>query len=88
MMELTLSGHRPRDTMASLEKLSPEQLQARMEEVLPQRYIKVLKLYLGLEDGRKHTLEEIGILWGVSRERIRQLRDRALLRLRDEGISI
>ena len=67
--------------------LTDEQLQARMEEILPPRDLKVLKLNLGLEDGHKHSLEEIGVLMGVTRERIRQLRDRALLRLRDDGID-
>jgi RNA polymerase primary sigma factor len=40
-------------------------------------------LYFGLEGGREHTLEEIGDILGVTRERIRQLRDRALKRLRE-----
>ncbi|HJR16879.1 MAG TPA: RNA polymerase sigma factor RpoD/SigA [Gemmatimonadales bacterium] len=51
--------------------------------VLPPRDAKVLRLYFGLNDGREHTLEEIGGLLGVTRERVRQLRDRALKRLRD-----
>jgi RNA polymerase primary sigma factor len=50
---------------------------------LPARDAKVLRLYFGLNDGREHTLEEIGGLLGVTRERVRQLRDRALKRLRD-----
>jgi RNA polymerase primary sigma factor len=50
---------------------------------LPPRDAKVLRLYFGLNDGREHTLEEIGGLLGVTRERVRQLRDRALKRLRD-----
>ena len=50
---------------------------------LPERDAKVLRLYFGLNDGREHTLEEIGGLLGVTRERVRQLRDRALKRLRD-----
>jgi RNA polymerase primary sigma factor len=50
---------------------------------LPARDAKVLRLYFGLSDGREHTLEEIGSLLGVTRERVRQLRDRALKRLRD-----
>ncbi len=44
---------------------------------------RVLKLYFGLNGGREHTLEEIGAIFGVTRERIRQLRDRALKRLRE-----
>jgi RNA polymerase primary sigma factor len=48
---------------------------------LPARDAKVLRLYFGLNEGREHTLEEIGGLLGVTRERVRQLRDRALKRL-------
>lgn len=47
------------------------------------RDAKVLRLYFGLEGEREHTLEEIGNMLGVTRERIRQLRDRALRRLRE-----
>ena len=50
---------------------------------LETRDAKVLRLYFGLEGEREHTLEEIGNMLGVTRERIRQLRDRALRRLRD-----
>jgi RNA polymerase primary sigma factor len=50
---------------------------------LPPRDAKVLRLYFGLDDGNSRTLEEIGRMMGVTRERIRQLRDRALLRLRE-----
>ncbi len=52
-------------------------------ETLEARDAKVLRLYFGLEGEREHTLEEIGNLLGVTRERIRQLRDRALRRLRE-----
>ena len=50
---------------------------------LDARDAKVLKLYFGLQGEREHTLEEIGNMLGVTRERIRQLRDRALRRLRE-----
>ena len=49
---------------------------------LQRRDAKVLRLYFGLDGGREHTLEEIGGMLGVTRERVRQLRDRALKRLR------
>jgi RNA polymerase primary sigma factor len=42
----------------------------------------VLKLRFGLNDGNKRTLEEIGQLFGVSRERVRQIETRALNKLR------
>jgi len=51
------------------------------------RDAKVLRLYFGLEGGREHTLEEIGSLLGVTRERVRQLRDRALKRLREGDVG-
>ena len=49
---------------------------------LPPRDAKILRLYFGLEEDREHTLDEIGKMLGVTRERVRQLRDRALKRLR------
>jgi len=51
---------------------------------LPPRDAKVLRLYFGLDDGQTRTLEEIGRMMGVTRERIRQLRDRALRQLREQ----
>jgi RNA polymerase primary sigma factor len=54
---------------------------------LPARGAKVLRLYFGLDGGREHTLEEIGGLLGVTRERVRQLRDRALKRLREGEVG-
>ena len=59
-------------------------------KTLDARDAKVLRLYFGLEGEREHTLEEIGNLLGVTRERIRQLRDRALRRLRegDKGAAL
>ncbi len=54
---------------------------------LQKRDAKVLRLYFGLDGGREHTLEEIGGMLGVTRERVRQLRDRALKRLRDGDVG-
>ena len=54
---------------------------------LQKRDAKVLRLYFGLDGGREHTLEEIGGMLGVTRERVRQLRDRALKRLREGAVG-
>jgi RNA polymerase primary sigma factor len=54
---------------------------------LPPRDARVLRLYFGLDGGREHTLEEIGAMFGVTRERVRQLRDRALKRLREGDVG-
>jgi len=54
---------------------------------LPARDARVLRLYFGLDDGQEHTLEEIGGMLGVTRERVRQLRDRALKRLGEGDVG-
>ena len=61
---------------------------ARQEEVkellekLGDRERQVIRLRYGLEDGRTHTLEEIGDMLGVTRERVRQIEARAMEKLR------
>ncbi len=54
------------------------------------RDARVVRLYYGLQGEDPHTLEQIGRLLGVTRERVRQLRDRALRELREgaEGQSL
>jgi len=49
---------------------------------LTEREQKILKLRFGLEDGRSHTLEEVGQEFNVTRERIRQIEAKALAKLR------
>lgn len=50
---------------------------------LPLREQKVLRMRFGLEDGYSHTLEEVGYLFQVTRERIRQIEAKALRKLRN-----
>jgi RNA polymerase primary sigma factor len=50
--------------------------------LLTQREQKILRMRFGLEDGRGHTLEEVGQEFGVTRERIRQIEAKALAKLR------
>ncbi|MEX0893914.1 MAG: sigma-70 family RNA polymerase sigma factor [Gemmatimonadota bacterium] len=55
---------------------------------LKEREARVLRLYFGLEDARDPmTLEEIGALLGITRERVRQIKEKALLRLRHASRS-
>lgn len=49
---------------------------------LEDRQARVLRLYYGLDDEEPKTLEEIGGVLGVTRERVRQIREKALARLR------
>lgn len=53
--------------------------------MLEERQRRVLQLYFGMEDGVCHTLEQIGQLVGVSKERARQIRNQALKKLKDLG---
>ncbi|MCC7543646.1 RNA polymerase sigma factor RpoD [bacterium] len=50
--------------------------------LLTPREQKILRMRFGLEDGRSHTLEEVGQEFGVTRERIRQIEAKALAKLR------
>ena len=51
---------------------------------LDQRENKILAMRFGLEDGRERTLEEVGAQLGVTRERIRQIQEQALKKLREK----
>ena len=70
----------------AMEQFLAEQIELALR-TLPARDAKVLRLYFGLDGGREHTLEEIGGMLGVTRERVRQLRDRALKRLREGQVG-
>jgi len=60
-------------------------LREKIEEVLdtlPPREARILRLRFGLENGHTYTLEEVGVKFGLTRERIRQIEGKALRRLR------
>ncbi|HHV19630.1 MAG TPA: RNA polymerase sigma factor RpoD [Thermoanaerobacterales bacterium] len=74
----------PADAAAYL--LLKEQLEDVLETLTP-REEKVLRLRFGLDDGRPRTLEEVGQVFGVTRERIRQIEAKALRKLRHPSRS-
>ena len=51
-------------------------------DTLTQREADVLTMRFGMYDGRTHTLEEVGQIFGVTRERIRQIENKAIRKLR------
>ena len=56
-------------------------------KTLTPREEAVLKLRFGLEDGRPRTLEEVGKVFDITRERIRQIEAKALRKLRHPSRS-
>lgn len=73
------SAVRPEE--ATDEHLLKEQVMEVVNE-LSDREQKIIKLRFGLDGGRPHTLEEVGAEFAVTRERIRQIEAKALIKLR------
>lgn len=71
---------------ATATNLLREQLEKAMASLTP-REEKVLRLRFGFEDGKPHTLEEVGKKFNVTRERVRQIESKALRRLRHPSKS-
>lgn len=69
---------------ATMSNLLREKLKEIIDH-LPLREQRVLKMRFGLEDGYIHTLEEVGYLFQVTRERIRQIESKALRKLKNPG---
>jgi len=54
--------------------------------VLDEREREILKLRYGFTDGKEYTLEEVGRLFSITRERVRQIEAKAIRRLRNPEI--
>jgi RNA polymerase primary sigma factor len=73
------------DTVSPEESATTQLLKEHVKDLLgslTEREQKILKLRFGLEDGKSHTLEEVGQEFNVTRERIRQIEAKALAKLR------
>jgi len=66
---------------ATSQQLLKDKIKQFLGDLSP-REQKILKMRFGLEDGRTHTLEEVGKEFGVTRERIRQIEAKALSKLK------
>jgi len=77
----TLSPHE-----AFIEARRSEDIEAALSALAP-REKDILERYFGLDGQEPHTLEEIGRTYRLTRERVRQIRDRAIVRLRNSPSS-
>lgn len=78
------------DAVSPADHAANELLKEQLEDVLDtltDREENVLRLRFGLDDGRTRTLEEVGKVFGVTRERIRQIEAKALRKLRHPSRS-
>jgi RNA polymerase primary sigma factor len=78
------------EALAPQDAAAYELLKEQLEDVLDtltEREENVLRLRFGLDDGRTRTLEEVGKVFGVTRERIRQIEAKALRKLRHPSRS-
>ena len=66
---------------SAMKKITNEDIDAVLKTLTP-REEEVVRLRFGLRDGRCHTLEEVGLQFDVTRERIRQIEAKALRKLR------
>jgi RNA polymerase primary sigma factor len=76
--------HGPRPDAQAIEHALSESIDSCFKS-LREREARILRLYFGLDAPEPMTLEEIGAMLGITRERVRQIKEKALQRLRHQG---
>lgn len=72
--------------ISSTERMLKEHIKELLVDLLP-REAEVLKLRYGLEDGQTRTLEQVGRIFNITRERVRQIEFKAMKKLREPAKS-
>jgi RNA polymerase primary sigma factor len=85
MLDTIAGSHEPPDNKLIIDSLQGEI--ARALATLTQRESEVISLYFGLSGGASMTLEEIGEKFNITRERVRQIKEKATHRLRHTSRS-
>jgi len=81
MLDLMSIGDEASPDLELMEKSLSDEIRAGLSTLSP-REIEILCSYYGLNGKNSHTLDEIGEMYGLTRERVRQIRERAIRRLR------
>ncbi|MEX1143356.1 MAG: sigma-70 family RNA polymerase sigma factor [Anaerolineales bacterium] len=76
----------PSPEESTAQSLLQQDLARTIEDNLPLREARILRLRFGLDDGRVHSLSDVGRRLGVTRERVRQIEAQALRKLRDPRV--
>ena len=84
LLEFVKDEKTPPPSSRAARTLLREQLEEILVDLTP-REKKILAMRFGLNDGINHTLEEVGQVFGVTRERIRQIEAKALEKIRQHG---
>jgi RNA polymerase primary sigma factor len=83
-----VKDHREDDPLRSVNQQSLQTCIARALEGLSYREREIIRLRFGLADGYSYTLEEVGSIFSVTRERVRQIEAKAVEKLRQPGFHL
>jgi RNA polymerase primary sigma factor len=78
------------DTLSPEQPLNQESMKSELKRALcslTKKESEILRLYFGLDVDRQYNLDEIGKLFRITRERVRQIKEKALFRLRHQSRS-
>ncbi len=85
--ELIEDDMAPSPEDSTTQTMMEEDLARTIDETLPLREARILRLRFGLDDGKIHSLSDVGRKLGVTRERVRQIEAQALRKLRDPRVQ-